>query len=175
MASPFPVIKAQSEGPAATPAAAPPQTTTAWKRPTGLVIFILIWLAVAFYVLYISFNLYGPENSSTLHLGAASTYSIVVQDLTLRIVLQLIAIVQIVTSYWLWRGSPFAYIAGLGVPACLLWTFGSLTAAYWFAPVRVGLRTPMLFGTLGLIAAFTVASWVYLSRPRIKRYLTRWI
>ena len=152
-----------------------PKVYEPWKRPIGLVVFIVVWFAIAVYDIYLADALYGPQNSPTVHLGPSSTYSLEVQDLTLRIVLQVISFVQLLVIYGLWKGSPWAYFAGLGVSAFLFLTFGSIFALYYFAPVRIGLRTLSLYGNFALIVGFTVLTWVYLSRPKIKGYLTRWV
>jgi hypothetical protein len=147
-----------------------------WKRPVGLVVFIAIWLAVAVYDLYLADALYGPESAlAGGSVGPGSTYALLVQDLTLRIVFQVVSVVQLAATYWLWRGSPLSYIAGLGVSAFALLTFGSLFLVYYSAPLRDELRTPFLYGNMIMILAFTILTWSYLSRPKVKAYLTRWV
>lgn len=155
---------------------APAPTYEPWKRPVGLVVFIAIWCAVAVYDIYLADALYGPESAlAGGSLGPASTYALLVQDLTLRIFLQVISVVQLASIYWLWKGSSFAYIAGLGISAFVLLTYGSIFIVYYLAPLRDNLRTPFLYGNMLMIVAFTGLTWFYLSRPKIKAYLTRWI
>ncbi|HME18253.1 MAG TPA: hypothetical protein VKF15_00760 [Nitrososphaerales archaeon] len=150
-------------------------TSTPWKRPLGLVVFIGIWCAVAVYNFYIADAMFGPEAAlAGGSVGPASTYSLLVQDLTLRIFLQVISVVQLGVAYWLWRGSSFSYIAGLGISALDLLTVGSLFVLYYLAPKGDQLRTPFLYENMALILAFTGLTWLYLSRPKVRRYLTRW-
>ena len=152
-----------------------PVATRGFKRPSSFVAFMVVWGAVAAYDLLISFILYGPQDSFYLQLGPHSVYALIVQDITLRIFLQVVSIVQLLAIYGLWKGSPWAYFAGLGIPTFVLLTFGGIASLYYSAPVRDGLRTPLLYETLFVVLAFAVLTWVYISRPSVKRYLTRWI
>ena len=145
-----------------------------WKRPWGLPFFIALWCAFAVYDAYLSFTLYGPQDSTTLYIGAGSNYSLVVQDLTLRLFLQVISIVQLLIIYGLWKGSAWGYLAGLAASASVFLTYVSLFLVYYLAPVRIGLRTLPLYENLLLILAFTGLTWLYLTRPKVKAYMTRW-
>ncbi len=99
----------------------------------------------------------------------------VTQDFTLRVVLQALSILQLLATYGLLKGSSWSYYVGLAISGLVFAISASLFWTYYTAPLHIGLITPLLFVNLGVGIVFVALTWVYLSRPRVRAYLTRWL
>ncbi|MGD0395406.1 MAG: hypothetical protein ABSB26_00665 [Nitrososphaerales archaeon] len=137
--------------------------------------FALFWVMTGVFNIVISLVMSGPLDSNRFSLGVSSwTTSLVLQDTTLRMLLQAFSILQLFATYGLLKGSSWSYWGGLSLPVLDLAICASLFSIYYSAPAYLGLRTPLLDASLGVDIAFAGVAWVYLRRSLVKEYLTRW-
>ena len=76
-----------------------PRPYRTWKRPFGLVILGLLWSFEGLFNIAVSFVLFGPQDSFTLSEGSVLISSLILQDISLRLVLQALSILQIPAAY----------------------------------------------------------------------------
>jgi len=140
-----------------------------------LLVVGVLWGLGALYNIAISFVLFGPQDSFYLNLGTLKVYSLVMQDASLRVFLQALSLFQIVTAFELQKSASWSYHASLVISGLVLGIYADFFVLYYTAPVHIGLRTPLLYASLGLGIAWAALIWGYVRRPHVKEYVTRWL
>ncbi len=141
----------------------------------GLIPAVGAWVAVAFYGLYVIGGLYGPQDYASAALDIGQNNVLLTQDTSLRLLLGAVSIVQLLFTMSILKGGSWSFPASLVISAVVLAIYADFVALYFSAPVRMGLRTSQLFDDLYVGIGFFALVWGYFTRPRVRRYLTRWL